>query len=248
MQIQERFQQGYSIRNIATDLQLSRATVKKYTVGDPNQLCLRGSYTARERRHDIGQYQEFLVQCIQEQMNGTQTYQALKRTHGYAGSRATFSKYFRNFIQEKGIDFIKKQGKNTHKQKVLARKDVFQYLWMKESLDSDLKAKLYLQCPLIPVLRTCILEFREIFLLQSIPRLHLFIERYQNGPFKAIASLSRGFKRDISAIEFAVSSPLSNGFVEGLNHKLKLIKRTMYGRCRLRLLEAKLVLEYAMYG
>ena len=32
----------------------------------------------------------------------------------------------------------------------------------------------------------------------------------------------------------------SNGFVEGTNSRLKMIKRTMYGRCGKRLLEAKL--------
>ena len=32
----------------------------------------------------------------------------------------------------------------------------------------------------------------------------------------------------------------SNGFVEGTNSRLKMIKRTMYGRCGRQLLEAKL--------
>ena len=35
---------------------------------------------------------------------------------------------------------------------------------------------------------------------------------------------------------------LSNGFVEGTNSKLKMIKRTMYGRCGKELLTAKLIL------
>ncbi|NFB73608.1 transposase, partial [Clostridium butyricum] len=34
----------------------------------------------------------------------------------------------------------------------------------------------------------------------------------------------------------------SNGFVEGTNSKLKMIKRTMYGRCSKKLLAAKLML------
>ena len=36
---------------------------------------------------------------------------------------------------------------------------------------------------------------------------------------------------------------LSNGFVEGTNSKLKMIKRTMYGRCGKELLAAKLILS-----
>ena len=57
---------------------------------------------------------------------------------------------------------------------------------------------------------------------------------------KAIKSFAEGLKRDIDAIENAVAYDYSNGFVEGTNSRLKMIKRTMYGRCRKRLLEAKL--------
>ena len=47
-------------------------------------------------------------------------------------------------------------------------------------------------------------------------------------------------KRDIDAVENAVAYDYSNGFVEGTNSRLKMIKRTMYGRCGRQLLEAKL--------
>ncbi len=50
-------------------------------------------------------------------------------------------------------------------------------------------------------------------------------------------------EKDLEAIKNAVSSPLSNGFVEGINNKLKMLKRTMYGRCGYRLLAAKLMLR-----
>ena len=47
-------------------------------------------------------------------------------------------------------------------------------------------------------------------------------------------------QRDIDAVENAVAYDHSNGFVEGTNSRLKMIKRTMYGRCGRKLLEAKL--------
>ena len=49
--------------------------------------------------------------------------------------------------------------------------------------------------------------------------------------------------RDIDAVENAVASNLSNGFVEGTNSKLKMIKRTMYGRGSRELLNAKMMLK-----
>lgn len=55
------------------------------------------------------------------------------------------------------------------------------------------------------------------------------------------ASFVNGLEKDISAVENAVASQLSNGFVEGTNSKLKMIKRTMYGQCDPKLWSAKLM-------
>ena len=70
--------------------------------------------------------------------------------------------------------------------------------------------------------------------------LYLFIERYKNSNIKSIKSFAKGLERDIDAVENAVAYDYRNGFVEGTNSRLKMIKRTMYGRCGRKLLEAKL--------
>ena len=59
---------------------------------------------------------------------------------------------------------------------------------------------------------------------------------------KELSRLASGLEKDLSAVENAIASPPSNGFVEGTNSKLKMIKRTMYGRCGKELLTAKLIL------
>ena len=68
----------------------------------------------------------------------------------------------------------------------------------------------------------------------------IIIQRFGKSKIKALKSFAEGLKRDIDAVENAVVYDYSNGFVEGTNSRLKMIKRTMYGRCRKRLLEAKL--------
>ena len=75
-----------------------------------------------------------------------------------------------------------------------------------------------------------------------MPYLYLFIEKYKNSDLKELSRLASGLEKDLSAVENAISSPLSNGFVEGTKSKLKMIKRTMYGRCGKELLTAKLIL------
>lgn len=53
-------------------------------------------------------------------------------------------------------------------------------------------------------------------------------------------SFAKGLEKDMDAVENAVAYEYSNGFVEGTNSRLKMIKRTMYGKCNRELLEAKL--------
>lgn len=74
-----------------------------------------------------------------------------------------------------------------------------------------------------------------------MPLLYLFIKKYENSDMRDISRFSKGLKSDIDAVENSVSSPLSNGFVEGTNSKLKMVKRTMYGRYSRQFLSAKLM-------
>ena len=53
------------------------------------------------------------------------------------------------------------------------------------------------------------------------------------------ASFAHGLQNDYEAVKNAVIYPYSNGFVEGSNNRLKMIKRTMYGRANLPLLSVK---------
>ena len=45
--------------------------------------------------------------------------------------------------------------------------------------------------------------------------LYLFIEKYKNSSLKEISRFASGLERDLPAVENAVASPLTNGFVEG---------------------------------
>jgi transposase len=56
-----------------------------------------------------------------------------------------------------------------------------------------------------------------------------------------VTSFANGVRRDIAAVHAAISSPWSNGQTEGQVTRLKLVKRQMYGRAKLDLLEARLI-------
>lgn len=90
-----------------------------------------------------------------------------------------------------------------------------------------------------------LIEAREI-----IAAFHLMIHRkaegdlcpwIERGRASLVASFANGVDRDISAVRAAITSGWSNGQTEGQITKLKLVKRQMYGRGKLDLLEARLL-------
>jgi transposase len=56
-----------------------------------------------------------------------------------------------------------------------------------------------------------------------------------------VASFATGVLKDKAAVAAAITSPWSNGQTEGQITKLKLVKRQMYGRGKLDLLQARLI-------
>lgn len=62
-----------------------------------------------------------------------------------------------------------------------------------------------------------------------------------NAKGSLVSSLATGVLKDKAAVCAAITQPLSNGQVEAQITKLKLVKREMYGRSKLDLLEARLL-------
>lgn len=102
------------------------------------------------------------------------------------------------------------------------------------------KRYIYNHFPNLWELYTCIREFRNVFKKKSVILLYFFIEKYKKSSIKGLRSFAKGLENDLDAVENAVAYDYSNGFVEGTNSRLKMIKRTMYGKCNRELLEAKL--------
>jgi transposase len=56
-----------------------------------------------------------------------------------------------------------------------------------------------------------------------------------------ISSFASGITKDREAVRAAITEPWSNGQTEGQITKLKLVKRQMYGRAKIDLLQARLI-------
>ena len=90
-----------------------------------------------------------------------------------------------------------------------------------------------------------LVEAREI-----IAEFHLMIRRkaeagltpwIERARASLVASFARGVTSDEAAVRAAITSPWSNGQTEGQITRLKLVRRQMYGRRKLDLLQARLI-------
>ncbi|MCI1349975.1 MAG: transposase, partial [Prevotella sp.] len=57
-----------------------------------------------------------------------------------------------------------------------------------------------------------------------------------------------GIKRDYKAVVNTIKYNVTNGITEGFVNKLKVVKRSMYGRASIELLRNKLVLEHIFFN
>ena len=73
---------------------------------------------------------------------------------------------------------------------------------------------------------------------KNVTGLPSWLERASTG---LVASFASGIRKDEAAVRAAINSPWSNGQTEGQITRLKLIKRQMYGRAKLDLLQARMI-------
>jgi transposase len=86
--------------------------------------------------------------------------------------------------------------------------------------------------------REIITAFQALIRRKSLADLDPWLERAKSS---LVASFANGVTKDKAAVSAAISSPWSNGQTEGQITKLKLVKRQMYGRGKLDLLQARVI-------
>ena len=92
--------------------------------------------------------------------------------------------------------------------------------------------------PLLVEARETVAAFQVIVRTRSLDALEPWLERAKTS---LVASFANGVLKDKAAVTAAITSPWSNGQTEGQITKLKLVKRQMYGRGKLDLLQARVI-------
>jgi hypothetical protein len=125
----------------------------------------------------------------------------------------------------------------------VTRNQIFKHIWNGEGdIDQGDMAFIKESFPVIKVLMECLVRFRNIFEQRSKEALLEYIAAHKDCVLEPIKKFMASLEKDLDPVTNAVVEEFSNGFVEGTNNKLKLIKRMGYGRCKLPLLKSKIVL------
>jgi transposase len=104
--------------------------------------------------------------------------------------------------------------------------------------DAVIVAAIEAGVPSLVEARALVDEFHDMIRKKDEAELDVWIA---NAKTSLVSSLATGVLKDRAAVGAAITQPWSNGQVEAQITKLKLVKRQMYGRAKLDLLEARLL-------
>ena len=112
----------------------------------------------------------------------------------------------------------------------------------REPEDKELLHRLVEQHPDLAELVQLGEEFLQMLRQREVNTLEPWLEKARSSILKPFQSFAAGLVDDYAAVKASLSTDISNGPVEGLNNRLKMLKRQMYGRAGLDLLAKRFIM------
>jgi len=216
---------GAPIKRIARQTGHSRKLVRRVLRGERTDMF-------RVRQSSLEAYLPFLeAQWAEGCRNGAELWRR-SRTQGFRGSSRVVGEWAarrRRAEKASSAGLQKTPSARTVARLMTTARD---HLTKAESL---IVAAVEPRAPTLVEARLLIDRFQEMIRKNVDGELDPWIADARQS---LVASFARGVVNDLAAVRAAISSPWSNGQTEGQITKLKLVKRQMYGRAKVDLLEA----------
>lgn len=239
--------QGLSLRQIARTLGRSRATVRRFVRA--GTFPERAAGARRYRPSSLDLYQTYLRERWDAGCQNAAELCRELRGLGFTGSEASVRYYVRRW--RAGVSKPGKPAKTTRTRP--APKAVRTYpprrtAWLlsREAAQLDTKDGVYLErlcstCPEVETVRSLALGFSRMVRARDRAALGPWLESAEGCGVHEMAGFAQGLRSDIAAVRAALSMQWSAGQTEGNINRLKLIKRSMYGRAGFDLLRARVL-------
>ncbi|MEO0968458.1 MAG: ISL3 family transposase [Cyanobacteria bacterium J06639_18] len=253
----ELHKQGWSTSTIAHQVGMSSRTVQRY--------LRMTNFPEHQSRSDRGRsllnpYKQYIVQRWNSgQYEAKALFEEIQQ-QGYGGSYMTVTRYIRQLCQAQGWElrrrpkslFVNQTGVNKlppvadpQQPPLTARRAawlVVQPLEKRDSKSEQLIDQLIAQHPDLSIAIDWAQDFTQIVRQHQPEKFDIWLKQALHSNLIPLKNFAQSLNEDYQAVKAGVTLPTSNGPVEGHINRLKMLKRQMYGRAGIDLLERRFLL------
>jgi transposase len=246
--VRQLHQQGWSLKAIARKVGLSSRTVQRY--------LLTPEFPERQGRSDKGKslLNPYKAYLLSQYNQGRRQVKGLFReiqNQGYTGSYQTTARYVHSLAQAQGVTLRQYPTQrllppvvDSARPVLTARRAAFLLLRRTETLDTEeqqLVQRLAQQTQLAGAIELA-QAFAQLVRQRQFEQFDPWLERAEQSQIAPFERFAQSLREDYDAVKAGVTLPTSNGQVEGQINRLKMLKRHMYGRAGIKLLERRFLL------
>lgn len=230
--IKELNEQHYTQIAIAKQLGITDNTVRKYLrLEEPPVLA----YNSQREKSKLKPYMSKINELAQKGFKPKKIFEAIQ-SDGYSGSKGHLEKYI---SEQRKLRFAPPKKKVMRKALISL---LYRNLENVNGLDEESLCTIIERYPELSELYGYVRSFRAMMFSKHYEQLEGWLNEAEKSDIPEIHSFITGVRQDFEATKAAIRYPYSNGVAEGNVTKIKLIKRSMFGRCSFDLLRAKVLL------
>lgn len=246
LKVKELQAKGTPIKRIATDLRMSRNTVKSYF----SQESLSPIKSSRSTNIEV--FTDLIIARLGESGHKLMDiFREIKKL-GYTGGRTQGCYHIKRIKEYHEIETLGYKEITRPKIsyiKPLSSRKLAKYIGCNLMDIKDYHERFYFQTLLdniteIRVVRKLVQIFKTM-LARGCGNIKRWIDFVKHSKYKlaGLKTFARGLLSDIEAVEHGINMHWNNGAVEGHVNRIKSIKRVMYGRASFELLRKKVILS-----
>jgi transposase len=235
-QVIEMHTQGATTKEIACQLGMSQRNVQRWLAA--------GTFPeAKKRRKKASSFDEFAPYVLKRWQEGERSGMALWReivAQGYTGSEKTVYRHLETLKQVN----VQAPPNLNRLHKLTANTAVWLFMRDKKSLDEIEQEDLAIFCQASPALKRAydlVQDFMKMVRKREGHRLDAWLERVAISDLPELQTFANGVEKDKDAVKAGLTWHVNNGQTEGQVTKLKLIKRSMYGKAGFALLRQRVL-------
>lgn len=233
---------GLNYTEVARQTGLCRQTVKKYA---SNQFQIEHASLGIKRKSKLTPYHDEIHERFEQGWMASKIAVHIQQM-GCSATSSTISHYISKLKKQKNEHQLKHDQLN-HTYFISRGKIMnllFQPLELSTAITQEQFEEICEEYPIVRIIYQLVWEFKAIFKTKDTDQLSHWIEKTKQLNIREMNSFILGLERDFEAIQNAIIYDYNNGLAEGSVNKVKVIKRTMYGRCSFSTLRSKvLILE-----